>query len=173
MPPLSLTDNDFTILGIPQQFAQDEALLSQRWKDLQAQMHPDRFATQGALTQRLATQWSIRINEAFQNIKDPIKRASLLCELAGSSINLNTNTVMPAEFLIQQMQWREGLEEAQTPDQINQIKDMVLHERILIMSTLTRLIDEKRDYTQAVQQIKALVFMDRFLESIYTKQDQL
>ncbi|MGL4668608.1 MAG: Fe-S protein assembly co-chaperone HscB [Saezia sp.] len=173
MATLSLTDNDFSILGLPQQFEQDETFLSQRWKDLQTHMHPDRFATQGAAAGRLATQWSIRINESFQNIKDPIKRASLLCELAGTPVNLNTNTSMPPEFLMQQMQWREELEEAQTAQQIDAIQHKVFHERTRIMSTLEWLLDEKSDYAQAAQQIKALVFMDRFLESIYTKQDGL
>lgn len=173
MPAPSLTDNDFAVLGVPQQFEQNEDLLSQRWKELQAQMHPDRFATQGAAAQRLATQWSIRINEAFQNIKDPVKRAALLCEQAGVPVDLETNTAMPPEFLMQQMQWREALEEAQTSEQVQTIQDTVNHERTLILSTVAWLIDEKGDYTQAARQVRALVFMDRFLESIYAKSDIL
>jgi Fe-S protein assembly co-chaperone HscB len=169
----NLTDNAFLILGVPEQFEQDETQLSQRWKELQTQMHPDRFVTQDAATQRLATQWSIRINEAYQTIKDPVKRTTLLCELAGVSVGLETNTSMSPAFLMQQMQWREALEEAKTPEQIHDIQNTVNHERTLALSSLSWLIDEKGDYTQAAQQVRALVFMDRFITSIYTKLDAL
>ena len=86
--------------------------LDARWKDLQREAHPDKFAAQGAAAQRVAMQWSVRINEAYQRLKDPLKRAAYLCELRGAPINAENNTAMPAAFLMQQMEWREALDEA-------------------------------------------------------------
>jgi molecular chaperone HscB len=87
--------------------------LDARWKELQREAHPDRFAAQGAAAQRVAMQWSVRINEAYQRLKDPLKRAAYLCELHGAPIQAENNTAMPARFLMQQMEWREALDEAQ------------------------------------------------------------
>ena len=84
---MNLQSNDFELFGVPQRFAQDRAALDARWKDLQREAHPDKFAAQGAAAQRVAMQWSVRINEAYQRLKDPLKRASYLCELNGAPIN--------------------------------------------------------------------------------------
>jgi molecular chaperone HscB len=71
-------------------FAQDRAVLDARWKELQREAHPDRFAAQGAAAQRVAMQWSVRINEAYQRLKDPLRRAAYLCELHGAPIQAET-----------------------------------------------------------------------------------
>jgi molecular chaperone HscB len=104
--------SDFTLFGLPAQFAQERAAIDTRWKELQRQAHPDRFAAQGAAAQRMAMQWSVRINEAYQRLKDPLKRAAYLCELRGAPINAESNTAMPAAFLMEQMAWREALDDA-------------------------------------------------------------
>ena len=109
---MRLDDNDFVLFGVPERFAQDRAPLDERWKQLQREAHPDRHAAQGAAAQRVAMQWSVRINEAYQRLKDPMKRAAYLCEQRGAAINAESNTAMPTAFLMQQMQWREALDEA-------------------------------------------------------------
>ena len=73
---MNLNDTDFELFAVPATFAQDRAALDARWKELQREAHPDRFAAQGAAAQRVAMQWSVRINEAYQRLKNPIKRAS-------------------------------------------------------------------------------------------------
>ena len=75
---MNLNDSDFTLFDVPERFAQDRAALDTRWKALQREAHPDRFAGQGAAAQRIAMQWSVRINEAYQRLKDPLKRAAYL-----------------------------------------------------------------------------------------------
>ena len=114
--PLSaqLAVSDFELFDIPQRFAQDRAQLDARWKDLQREAHPDKFASQGSAAQRVAMQWSVRINEAYQRLKDPMRRAAYLCELGGAPIQAENNTAMPPAFLMQQMTWREALDEAMT-----------------------------------------------------------
>lgn len=83
---MNLHSTDFELFGVPVQFAQDRAVLDARWKELQREAHPDKFAVQGAAAQRVAMQWSVRINEAYQRLRDPLKRASYLCELHGAPI---------------------------------------------------------------------------------------
>ena len=90
--------DDFELFGLPRRFAQDRAAIDARWKELQREAHPDRFAAQGPSAQRVALQWSVRINEAYQRLKDPLKRAAYLCELLGAPIEAESNTAMPAAF---------------------------------------------------------------------------
>ena len=98
-------------------------MLDARWKDLQREAHPDRFAAQGPAAQRVAMQWSVRINEAYQRLRDPLKRAAYLCELHGAPIRAEDNTAMPAAFLMQQMQWREALDEATGAAELDALED--------------------------------------------------
>ncbi|WP_163768973.1 Fe-S protein assembly co-chaperone HscB, partial [Providencia stuartii] len=79
-----------------------------------AEVHPDRFASEGAAAQRVAMQWAMRVNEGYQRLKDPLKRAAYLCELRGAPVQAENNTAMPPAFLMQQMAWREALDDAIT-----------------------------------------------------------
>jgi molecular chaperone HscB len=96
---------------------------------LQREVHPDRHAAADAQTQRQAMQWSVRINEAYQRLKDPLQRAAYLCELHGAPIQAENNTAMPAAFLMQQMEWREALESASTAHAVEDLADEVVSVR--------------------------------------------
>ena len=109
---MNIDADDFTLLGLNRAFALDRSQLDAAWKALQAQVHPDRFAAEGGTAQRLAMQWAVRVNEAHQRLKDPLKRAAYLCELGGAPVQAHSNTAMPGAFLMQQMEWREALEDA-------------------------------------------------------------
>ena len=125
---VTLASSDFDLFDVPQQFAQDRAVLDARWKALQREAHPDKFSTQQASAQRLAMQWSVRINEAYQRLKDPLKRAAYLCELAGVPVNAENNTAMAAQFLMQQMEWREALDAATSSAAAEALQAEVLQE---------------------------------------------
>jgi len=163
---LTLADSDFALFGVPQQFSQDRAVLDLRWKDLQREAHPDRFAAQDAATQRRAMQWSVRINEAYQRLKDPLRRAAYLCELAGAPIRAHDNTAMPAEFLMQQMAWREALDEATDADQVQALLGTVMHCREQALARCGRLLDAEHDAVQAVGVVRSLMFIERFCADI-------
>jgi len=109
---MKLDDDDFSLFGMPQRQTQDRAAIDASWKALQAQVHPDRFAAQGAAAQRLSAQWAMRVNEAHQRLRDPLKRAAYLCELRGVPLQIHENTRMPTAFLMEQMAWREALDDA-------------------------------------------------------------
>ena len=170
---MNLNDTDFQLFAVPATFAQDRAVLDARWKDLQREAHPDRFAAQGAAAQRVAMQWSVRINEAYQRLRDPIRRASYICELNGAPLNAENNTAMPGAFLMQQMEWREALDDARDIAAVEVLQEDVETTRARALSSLDWLIDEKGDYPGAVQQVRALMFIERFSQDVETKLDQL
>ncbi|MEP6722451.1 MAG: Fe-S protein assembly co-chaperone HscB [Variovorax sp.] len=169
---MNLNDTDFELFDVPATFAQDRAALDARWKELQREAHPDRFAAQGASAQRVAMQWSVRINEAYQRLKNPIRRASYLCELNGSPIEAENNTAMPGDFLVQQMEWREALDDVADESGLDALRDEVDAGRAHALSSLDRLIDEKGDYPGATRQVRALMFIERFAEDIDAKAAQ-
>ena len=170
---LNLQSDDFELFGVPQRFAQERSALDARWKELQREAHPDRFAAQGAAAQRVAMQWSVRINEAYQRLKDPQRRAAYLCELHGAPIRAEDNTAMPAQFLMQQMQWREDLEEATTAAAVDALAFEVQQARSAGLERCAELLDTHSDFAGAAQQVRALMFIARFAKDIAQRQDQL
>ncbi len=170
---MNLTDTDFQLFDVPATFAQDRAALDARWKALQREAHPDRFAAQGTAAQRIAMQWSVRINEAYQRLKDPVRRASYLCELNGAPLDVENNTSMPPEFLMQQMHWRESLDEVAGDAGIEQLRAEVEAARDRALSSLDRLIDHEADYAAAAQRVRALMFTERFAHDIEMKAEAL
>ena len=170
---MNLQSDDFALFGVPQRFAQERSALDARWKELQREVHPDRFAAQGAAAQRVAMQWSVRINEAYQRLKDPLRRAAYLCELHGAPIRAEDNTAMPAEFLMQQMQWREDLEDADSAAAVDALEAQVQQARRAALERCASLIDTQRDFVAAAQQVRALMFIARFAKDIVRRQDQL
>ena len=169
----SLQSNDFELFDVPVQFAQDSAVLDARWKELQREAHPDRFAAQGAAAQRLAMQWSVRINEAYQRLKNPLKRATYLCELHGAPIQAESNTAMPPDFLIQQMQWREDLDEASGLADLERMAYDVAAARSDMLQGLRTTADDLHDWPSLAQQVRALMFVERFARDVESRIDLL
>jgi molecular chaperone HscB len=170
---VNLQANDFELFGLPQRFAQDRAVIDARWKDLQREAHPDRFAAQGAAAQRVAMQWSVRINEAYQRLKDPLARAAYLCELHGVPVKAQDNTAMPAEFLMQQMEWREALDEAQDVAALDRLNDEVTSGRRALLQRCEQLLDTQHDYHGAVAQVRSLMFIERFARDIEARYESM
>ncbi|MEO8296677.1 MAG: Fe-S protein assembly co-chaperone HscB [Burkholderiales bacterium] len=170
---MNLTDNDFVLFDLPLRFAQDRAAIDARWKSLQGEVHPDRFAAQGTAAQRVAMQWAIRVNEAYQRLKDPLKRAAYLCELQGQPIDAENNTAMPGAFLMQQMAWREALDEATTLAAVEVLADEVAARQRAMQTDLRQLIDDQQDWPAAAAQVRALMFVARFEQDVDRRLDAL
>jgi len=170
---LNLQSNDFELFDLPRRFGQDRAAIDARWKELQREAHPDRFAAQGAAAQRVAMQWSVRINEAYQRLKDPLKRAAYLCEQAGFPINAENNTAMPALFLMEQMEWREALEEAAGEADLEVLDELLNRSRRETLQRIEQLLDEEHDPAAAAQQVRGLMFIERFGEDVQARFEQL
>lgn len=170
---MNLQSDDFELFGLARRFKQDRALLDARWKELQRQAHPDKFAAQGAAAQRVALQWSVRINEAYQRLKDPLKRAAYLCELHGIAVNAENNTAMPAAFLMQQMQWREELEDAHDASALEALRQQVRQASVDSLQAIEQSLDQSHDYLAAVSHVRALMFIERFARDVDARLDQL
>ena len=170
---MKLDDDDFTLFGLPERHALDRAELDTRWRQLQAEVHPDRFAGEGAAAQRIAMQRAVRVNEAYQRLKDPIKRAAYLCERRGAAIQAENNTAMPAAFLMQQMAWREALEEAADAAAVQGLEAEVAAAEREMLADVARLLDVAGDAPAASAQVRALMFVNRFRQDIERRQDAL
>ena len=170
---MNLQSDDFELFGVPRRFAQERSALDARWKELQREAHPDRHAASGAAAQRQAMQWSVRINEAYQRIKDPMRRAAYLCELHGAPIRAEDNTAMPGDFLMQQMEWREALEEADSIGQVEALEAQVRQARRVALERCGDLIDQQQDFAGAARQVRALMFIARFAIDIERRLEQL
>ena len=170
---MKLDDDDFTLFGLPERHALDRAEVDARWRQLQAEVHPDRFAGDGAAAQRIAMQWAVRVNEAYQRLKDPLRRAAYLCERRGAAIQAHDNTAMPAAFLMQQMQWREALDEAADAAAGAGLEAEVVAAERTMLADVARLLDEAGDAPAAAAQVRALMFLNRFRQDIGRRLDTL
>ncbi|KJK23713.1 co-chaperone HscB [Burkholderiaceae bacterium 16] len=107
-----MKDDYFALFGLPVGYAVDEAALDAAYLTVQSQAHPDRFANAGDAERRVAMQWAAYANEAYRTLRQPLKRAIYLLTLRGVDIQAENNTAMAPAFLMQQMEWREALQEA-------------------------------------------------------------
>lgn len=170
---MKLDDDDFTLLGLPERFALDAAQIDARWRALQAEVHPDRFAAEGPAAQRVAMQWAVRVNEAHRRLKDPLRRAAYLCERRGAPVEAENNTAMPADFLVQQMDWREALDVAGDLAAIEALEADVRADEHERLARLRQLLDEGGDAAAAAAQVRALMFVGRFRQDIERRLEAL
>ena len=179
MPPLrpfaavKLDDTDFDLFALPAQQALDRSALDARWRLLQAEVHPDRFASGDAGAQRVAMQWVLRVNEAYQRLKDPVRRAGYLCALRGVPVDAERNTAMPPAFLMQQMAWREALDEAEGLDEVERLSQEVARTERDLLTRLTTCLDAEGNTAAAATQVHALMFVQRFRQEIERRLDVL
>jgi molecular chaperone HscB len=154
----------FALFDLPARFALDEASLEQAYHRVQSQVHPDRFAAAGAAERRVAMQWAARANEAFRTLRSPLTRAAYLCERHGQPIDAESNTAMPADFLMQQMQWREELDEARCgdADAARALAREVEARRDEVLARIAAALDQQHDYAAAAAGVRELHFIDRF-----------
>jgi len=156
--------NHFELFGLEPAYALDGAALEQAYRDIQSKIHPDRFAHAGDAERRASMQWTTRVNEAFRVLKDPVQRAKYLLELNGVDVAFETNTSMPAEFLMQQLELREALELAaaeRDAGALDRLRLMLRAERVALEAALADRIDAARDYSAAAGLTRKLMFLGK------------
>jgi molecular chaperone HscB len=157
----------FELFGLPPRFAIDLDALERAYKGVQAHVHPDRYAAGTAAERRVAMQWATRANEAYTTLRSPGRRAAYLVERAGVPIAAESNTAMPGAFLMQQLEWREALDEARGNESaLASLRATMNAERGALLAELGRAIDEAGDYAQAATLVRQLMFIDRFAADI-------
>jgi molecular chaperone HscB len=156
--------NHFELFGLAPAFALEAEALERSYRDIQSRVHPDRFAHAGDAERHASLQWTTRVNEAYRTLKDPMQRAKHLLELRGVDVAFETNTAMPADFLVQQMELRESLEEAvETRDaaSLDSLRKGLVEEKSKLEKQIGESIDAKNDYAGAAGLVRKLMFLDK------------
>lgn len=166
---LNFAADHFTLFGLPRLQALDLEKLETCFRAVQAQVHPDKHAHAGDADRRLAMQWATRVNEAFQTLKSPGGRARYLLQLLGHDPQIESNTAMPADFLMRQMELREAVMEARAEgdeEVLDGIRLQLLDEIRNEYGRLAELIDLTRDLTAAANLVRQLMFQEKLLNEI-------
>lgn len=164
--------NHFDLFHLPVQFELDMPQLDHAFHEVQTQVHPDKFVGGGSAEQRVAMQWATRANEAYQTLKNPLKRATYLCELNGIQLQSESNTAMPAAFLMQQMEWREELDEAKNNSAaLLHLEEKVRQEHDQQIKKIGKQLAQQ-DFHEAAQSIRQLMFLEKFSEDVANAQEE-
>lgn len=166
---IDLQQDFFGLFGLPRRFRLDETALEAAYHELHGKVHPDRHAHLPDADKRRVMQWATRVNEAFTTLRRPLSRAHYLLELAGVDAGLHTNTSMSPEFLMEQMEWREAVEEARVGGDVGELEQLHLrlrqHARELFLE-MEREFDEGDDLTVAAETVRRLMFVEKLQHEI-------
>lgn len=166
----------FQLFNLPARFVLDANALDRAYREVQAQVHPDRFAAGTAAEGRVAMQWATRANEAYQTLKSPLKRAAYLCERAGAAIGAESNTAMPPEFLTQQLGWREALDDAREQRDraaLQSLRNQTKAERDRVLQRIERALDIDGEYALAAALVRQLMFVEKFATEISAAEEAI
>ncbi|MDH5221361.1 MAG: Fe-S protein assembly co-chaperone HscB [Betaproteobacteria bacterium] len=156
----------FELFGLAPAFAVDAAALDRAYREIQSRVHPDRFAHAGDAERRASMQWTTRVNEAYRTLKSPVQRAKYLLELNGVDVGFETNTQMPGDFLLRQLELRETLAGANQPEALDALLAEVRREQRLLVQGIAQLIDDSKDYAAAAGEVRKLMFLDKLAAEI-------
>ncbi len=164
----TLQQDFFSLFGLPRQQALDADKLELLYRDIQAQVHPDKHAHLADSDKRLAMQWATHVNEAYQTLKDPLKRARYLLHLAGHDVGLESNTAMSGAFLMEQMNLRETVAEAKAVGDVAALD--ALHRRVgkeivAEYSQLQQALDGQ-SLNRAGTLVRQLMFQEKLFQEI-------
>ncbi len=160
--------NHYQLFHLPQQFGIDASALDQAYRDVQGQVHPDKFVNGSDAEKRVAMQWATRANEAYQTLRNPLKRAAYLCELNGIDLQVESNTAMPVAFLMQQMEWREALDEVRAARELAALERLDAEVRQAWNAQVEKIAGllDADAFAAAAQAIRELMFLDKFRAEI-------
>jgi molecular chaperone HscB len=160
--------NHFDLFHLPQRFTIDSAALDSAYHEVQNRVHPDKFTQAGNAEKRVAMQWATRANEAYQTLKNPFRRAAYLCELNGVDLQIESNTAMPGAFLMQQMEWREALEDARAEKNVDALEALEAELRAARKAKIEqvgRQLDAG-EFAAAGEGVRQLMFLEKFGDEI-------
>ena len=166
---IDLKQDYFALFGLVPAFSIDMDKLEQAYIDIQARVHPDRFAHLSDTEKRLSMQWATHANEAFRTLKGPLTRGHYLLELRGVDPGFDTNTAMSPDFLMEQMEWREALGEAQEAADEAVLEDLarrVRHSSKALVDELGRQLDETGDLEGAADTVRRMKFLEKLQHEI-------
>lgn len=161
--------NHFALFKLPEQFALDRQALDTAYREIQRQVHPDRFVNAPESDRRVALQWASLANDAYQTLRNPLKRAAYLCSLNGFPLEAETSgPSMPPDFIFEQIEWREHLDNAKIDKDLGALETLgeQLRKRTTEqMALIERELDNKQ-FSSAVQEVRKMMFLQKFGEEI-------
>lgn len=160
--------NHFDLFHLPQRFSIDSAALDKAYHEVQNRVHPDKFAHAGDAEKRVAMQWATRANEAYQTLRNPFRRAAYLCELNGIDLQIESNTAMPSAFLMQQMEWREELDEVKATKNLDTLERLEAEVRAARKTQIDRIGEllDANNFAEAGKGVRQLMFLEKFEEEV-------
>lgn len=156
--------NHFQLLDLPVQFSIDLNLLDQHYRKIQSEVHPDRFAAGSSAERLQSMQLATQANEAYQTLKNPTARARYLLNLHGIDTQEDSNTAMPHDFLMLQMDWREAIEEASDAGDVGALDKLLAETRKVakhLHQDLSAQLAESTDLSPASETVRKLSFIDK------------
>lgn len=166
---MDFSQTHFELFGLPASYALDRAKLDAAYRELQNTVHPDRFAAQPEAERRVAMQWATQVNEAYQTLKQPVNRGVYLLKLQGIDALDAGNTKMAPAFLMQQIEWREAIDDARTRNSETALDALIDELRVVhrdIQARLADLIDTSHDFAAASEAVRQLRFMDKLIAEV-------
>lgn len=163
------TFNAFQIFNIPVSFKINEAELGQKYFEIQKMVHPDRFASASDAEKLAAQQWSTRLNDAYAVLKDPIRRAKLICSLLGAPVDEESSGSIDEEFLMDQLIRREEIslaKEVNDEPQLAKLKEEITKEKDDLLKQIEYSLDTEKDPKSAGENVKKVMFLSRQLEDL-------
>jgi molecular chaperone HscB len=161
---IDFNKNHFALFNLPVAFTLDTAALDRAYRDVQSEVHPDRFANATDAEKRLAAQWATRVNEAYRTLKSPLNRGRYFLHVHGIDTEEESNTTMPLEFLMQQMEWREAVVEAKAAKDeatLDQLAKQKHSEEKSLFALLTTQLAEKSTLPHARDTVRKLRFLEK------------
>ena len=158
----------FNLFQLEPSFNIDTEALEQTYRTLAARFHPDKFASASAFEQKQAVMMSSTINDAYRTLKSPIDRAAYLLKSQNIDADAPEHTSFSPEFLMQQMEWRETLMDAQIEQNHDAIRalDQEIQE---VQSSLYQDLQqafEQQDYESAAQWVRHGRFLNKLRNEI-------
>jgi len=166
--------NFFTLFGLSQQFDVDLPELTERYRELQKQLHPDKFANASTSERTLSVQQASLVNDAYTVLKSPLLRVKYLLEINGIPLDDESNSIMDPEFLMQQMEMREALESVVSASDplaaLDKIADKIDEQNSQIKQGIRKLfLQDKVSYNKIADEVRKWQFFSR----LHTQADEL
>ncbi len=164
-----LHQNYFALFHLPQDFEIDLSLLDQQYRKIQSEIHPDRYSNASSNEQMRSMQLATYTNEAYRALKDNTTRARYLLQLEGIETLEETNTAMPADFLMMQMEWRETIDDAMQNKNISGLDNLLIEIKEISKSLSQGLAVsfKQKNYISAAESVRKLSFIDKITADIH------
>ncbi|MGD8525390.1 MAG: co-chaperone HscB [Thioalkalispiraceae bacterium] len=174
---MALAQNHFELFGLPVSFDIDLQQLSERFRDLQRSVHPDRYANASDRERRLAVEKAAQINEAFQTLKSPLNRARYMLQLRGVDFDNERDTHLDPMFLMEQMELREALGEVKSASDpltaLAKAMDDIRQRHKAMINELASLLENEASTEEGKQAVQKLQFLNKLQQEAEAIEEEL